>query len=55
MEFTTILNAVCGTALGYLAFLIYQEAIESDVNKNTKIDNSKAYVENGEVHVVIIK
>lgn len=55
MEFTTILNAVCGTALGYLAFLIYQEAIESDMNKYSKIDNSKAYFKDGEVHVVIIK
>lgn len=51
MEFTTILNTAVGIALGYLGYLVYSEVMEQEAKK---IDNSKAIIKDGEVHIILL-
>lgn len=55
MEFTTIMNTVCGLALGYLGYLIYSEAMQKAIEEEANINTSVITVINGEVFVEPLK
>lgn len=55
MEFSTILNTVCGLALGYLGYLIYSEAMQEAIEKEANLNTAIITVIDGEVFVEPIK
>ena len=55
MEFTTILNTVCGLALGYLGYLIYSEAMQKAIEEEVNLNTAIITVIDGEVFVEPIK
>ena len=55
MEFTTILNTICGVALGYLGYLVYSEATEKAIRKAADLNTAVITVIDGEVFVEPLK
>lgn len=55
MEFASILNTICGVALGYLLYLVYDQAAEIGIrmadSMTTGINTARITVINGEVFV----
>ena len=51
MRFELILNLVCGLALGYLGFLVYETATEEAIRDAGVINTAVITVVNGEVFV----